>query len=352
VSSPGESGGSKKLQEMLSAATNGNRLALARLLSVVEQGGQAARDLDSLLASEQAKGEQAGGNSAKAKPSELLDPGVSVPASVPAVVGITGAPGAGKSTLTSALVGIARSESRTVAVVAVDPTSPLSGGAILGDRVRMQDHALDPGVFIRSMATRGHLGGLAVAVPQAIRLLESIGFDLILIETVGVGQVEVEIAGQADTTVVVVTPGWGDSIQANKAGLLEVADLFVVNKADRPGAREAQRDLERMLDLAPPERYRPEVLSVSATSGTGMAELWEALWRHRKWLVETGALGKRRMRRQVEEIERIALDEVRQLIHANARLLGELGSESVGVYEGARRLLDFLGLKEAPSQRL
>jgi LAO/AO transport system kinase len=339
-----------KLEEMLSAAAQGNRLALARLLSVVEQGGQAARDLDSLLASKQVKGTVAAARTAEqvkgtvAAASESLESS----SSVPAVVGITGAPGAGKSTLTSALIGIARSHSSTVAVVAIDPTSPLSGGAILGDRVRMQDHALDPGVFIRSMATRGHLGGLAVAVPQAIRLLESMGFDLILIETVGVGQVEVEIAGQADTTVVVVTPGWGDSIQANKAGLLEVADLFVVNKADRPGAQEAQRDLERMLDLAPPERYRPEVLSVSATNGTGMAELWEALWRHRKWLVETGMLGKRRIRRQAEEIERIAMDEVRRLIHANARLLGELSSDSIGVYEGARRLLQSLGLVEPP----
>src|SRR3954464_7684536 len=166
------------------------------------------------------------------------------------VIGLTGSPGVGKSTSTSALVAAYRKRGMRVGVLAVDPSSPFSGGAILGDRVRMQDHALDGGVFIRSMATRGHLGGLALATPQAIRVLDASGMPWVFVETVGVGQVEVEVAGAADTTLVVVNPGWGDAVQANKAGLLEIADIFVVNKADRPGVDEARRDLEHMLDLA------------------------------------------------------------------------------------------------------
>ena len=197
--------------------------ALARLLSLVERGGDEAREIGRLAA----------------------------PRSGDAyTVGITGAPGSGKSTLTSAIVGHVRSTDDAIAVLAIDPSSPFTGGAILGDRVRMQDHATDPGVFIRSMATRGHLGGLALATPEAVRLLDALGRRLILIETVGVGQVEVEVAGKADTTIVVVNPGWGDSVQANKAGLMEVADVFVINKADRAGADETRRDLEQMLDLS------------------------------------------------------------------------------------------------------
>src|SRR6185503_5424064 len=165
-------------------------------------------------------------------------------------VGITGAPGAGKSTLTDKLIARIRKEDVEVGVLAVDPTSPFTGGAILGDRVRMQDHATDDGVFIRSMATRGHLGGLALATPQAVRVLDAAGKPWVIIETVGVGQVEVEIAGAADTTVVVVTPGWGDGVQAAKAGLLEIADVFVVNKAERPGADTTVRDLRQMLELS------------------------------------------------------------------------------------------------------
>ena len=193
---------------LFDTARNGDRAALARLLSLIERGGDDARVVGRLAA-----------------------PG----AGDAYTVGLTGAPGSGKSTLTSALVGHLRADGEEVAVLAVDPSSPFTGGAILGDRVRMQDHATDPGVFIRSMATRGHLGGLALATPEAIRLLDATGHRLILIETVGVGQVEVEVAGKADTTVVVVNPGWGDSVQANKAGLMEVADVFVINKADRAG---------------------------------------------------------------------------------------------------------------------
>ena len=194
-----------------------------------------------------------------------------------------------------------------VAVLAVDPTSPFSGGAILGDRVRMGQHALDPTVFIRSMATRGHLGGLSLAVPDAIRLLGAAGLGVVIVETVGVGQMEVEIASASDTTVVVVTPGWGDSMQASKAGLLEVADVFVINKADRPGAREARRDLEQMLDLARPGAWRPEIIDTTATARAGVDELWLAVARHREHLVTSGQLAVRRTERVAQELRKVLL---------------------------------------------
>jgi LAO/AO transport system kinase len=192
-----------------------------------------------------------------------------------------------------------------VAVLAVDPTSPFSGGAILGDRVRMGQHALDPTVFIRSMATRGHLGGLSLAVPDAVRLFGAAGLGVIIIETVGVGQMEVEIASAADTTVVVVTPGWGDSMQANKAGLLEVADVFVVNKADRPGVREARRDLEQMLDLSRADAWRPEIVETTASAAEGIDALWAAVARHRTHLETTGLLATRRTDRLAQELRRV-----------------------------------------------
>ena len=188
-------------------------------------------------------------------------------------VGLTGAPGAGKSTLTSSIIGHLRKQDLEIAVLAIDPSSPFTGGAILGDRVRMQDHATDPGVFIRSMATRGHLGGLSLATPEAVRLLDAIGRKWILVETVGVGQVEVEVAGKADTTVVVVNPGWGDSVQANKAGLMEIADVFVINKADRKGVEETSRDLMQMLDLSdlPHDTWRPPIVPTVGIDRRGCA---------------------------------------------------------------------------------
>ena len=211
-------------------------------------------------------------------------------------VGLTGAPGAGKSTLTSATIGHMRSLGEEVAVLAIDPSSPFTGGAILGDRVRMQDHATDRGVFIRSMATRGHLGGLSLATPEAVRLLDALGRELVLIETVGVGQVEVEIAGKADTTVVVVNPGWGDSVQANKAGLMEIADVFVINKADRKGVEETRRDLEQMLELSDiaPDAWRPPIVSVVATEQKGVDQLWDTVLEHRQFISTNGELARRR----------------------------------------------------------
>ncbi|GAA1967895.1 methylmalonyl Co-A mutase-associated GTPase MeaB [Nocardioides panacihumi] len=229
------------------------------------------------------------------------------------VVGITGSPGVGKSTTTNALVAELRSGGRRVGVLAVDPSSPFSGGALLGDRVRMSDHATDRGVFIRSMASRGHLGGLAWTTPQALRVLDAAGFDVVVIETVGVGQSEVEIAALADTTVVLLAPGMGDGIQAAKAGILEIGDLYVINKADREGADAVRRDLRGMLALADRREgeWRPPILKTVAQTGTGLAEVVAAIDEHHDWLVRTGELARRRTRRAREEIEAIALDTLR-----------------------------------------
>jgi len=262
-------------------------------------------------------------------------------------VGITGAPGAGKSTLADRLIAIARASGQ-VGVLAIDPSSPFSGGAILGDRVRMQNHALDDGVFIRSMATRGQLGGLAVAVPDAVRVLSAAGFPMVLIETVGVGQQEVAVASAADTTVVVVNPGWGDSIQANKAGLMEIADLFVINKADRPGARDTRRDLEQMLDLTDLtdlDGWRPPVVETVASTGDGCDQLWDAVGQHRDYLTERGLLGERRRQRLEREFRQILVARVEQRIDSSqsgevlAEVTNALAAGDIDPYEAADRML-------------
>ncbi|MFE7193130.1 methylmalonyl Co-A mutase-associated GTPase MeaB [Kitasatospora sp. NPDC057595] len=243
-------------------------------------------------------------------------------------VGLTGSPGVGKSTSTSALVSAYRRLGKRVGVLAVDPSSPFSGGALLGDRVRMQDHATDPEVFIRSMATRGHLGGLSWAAPQALRVLDAAGCDVILVETVGVGQSEVEIAAQADTTVVLLAPGMGDGIQAAKAGILEIGDVFVVNKADRDGADATARELNHMLGLGEARDagdWRPPIVKTVAARGEGVDEVVEALEKHRAWLDEHGELAARRRRRAADEIEAIALAALRARIgdlHGDRQLAG------------------------------
>ena len=229
-------------------------------------------------------------------------------------VGLTGSPGVGKSTSTSALVSAYRRLGRRVGVLAVDPSSPFSGGALLGDRVRMQEHATDPEVFIRSMATRGHLGGLAWAAPQALRVLDGAGCDVILVETVGVGQSEVEVAAQADTAVVLLAPGMGDGIQAAKAGILEIGDVFVVNKADREGADATVRDIRHMISLGDrtePGLWRPPVVKTVAAEGKGIEEVLEAIDKHTAWMERTGTLRERRVRRAGDEIESIALQQLR-----------------------------------------
>ncbi|MEU8616889.1 methylmalonyl Co-A mutase-associated GTPase MeaB [Streptomyces sp. NPDC048623] len=233
------------------------------------------------------------------------------------VVGLTGSPGVGKSTSTSALVAAYRRAGKRVGVLAVDPSSPFSGGALLGDRVRMSEHASDPGVYIRSMATRGHLGGLAWSAPQAIRVLDAAGCDVILVETVGVGQSEVEIASQADTSVVLLAPGMGDGIQAAKAGILEIGDVYVVNKADRDGADATARELNHMLGLGEaraPGDWRPPIVKTVAARGEGVDEVVEALEKHRAWMEEHGVLAERRRARAAREVETIAVTALRERI--------------------------------------
>jgi len=263
---------------LVARAITGDRGAIAKLISMVESGGH-----DAALAG------------------AALYPHTGHAYTV----GMTGAPGAGKSSLTDALIGRIRNDGLEVGVLAIDPTSPFSGGAILGDRVRMQDHATDAGVYIRSMATRGHLGGLAIATPRAARVLDAAGKPWIIVETVGVGQVEVEIAGAADTTVVVVNPGWGDGVQANKAGLMEIADLFVVNKADRAGVAETVRDLEMMLDLSAHSDWRPKIIQTVATRGVGIDDLWDAIREHRAFQEAEGRLERRREARLRDELAAI-----------------------------------------------
>jgi LAO/AO transport system kinase len=266
-------------------------------------------------------------------------------------IGITGAPGAGKSTLTDQLISAARTEGHQIGVLAIDPTSPFTGGAILGDRVRMQGHALDDGVFIRSMATRGHLGGLALATPEAVRVLTAAGIALIFIETVGVGQVEVEVASAADTTVVVVNPGWGDAIQANKAGLLEIADIFVINKSDRPGANETRRDLDNMLDMnTTMGEWRPPIVATVGATGAGIDELWAAIGEHRNYLERSGEFEARRQRRLLDELSEVVMRRLERRIHdieggeAYDKIRKRVADRSVDPYTAADELLEKLGL--------
>ncbi len=305
----------------MAAARAGDRAALARLLSLIEQGGEPARAVGRLS-------HPHGG--------------------AVYTVGMTGAPGSGKSTLTSELITTIRRQSLEVAVLAIDPSSPFSGGAILGDRVRMQDHATDAGVFIRSMATRGHLGGLALAVPEAVRLLDALDREWVIIETVGVGQVEVEVAGEADTTVVVVNPGWGDSVQANKAGLMEIADIFLINKADRKGVEETRRDLEVMLELGELGEWRPPILTTVATKGEGIDGLWNAIGEHRRYAESSGLLERRRTQRLRVELREIVArrleDRARRLCAGTTwdELEADVEARRLDPWTAADRMLDGL----------
>jgi len=308
----------------VSSARAGDRSATARLISLVERGGAPAREVGRRTYSQ--------GSGAY-------------------TIGITGSPGAGKSTLTDHLIAIVRQRDEPIGVLAIDPSSPFTGGAILGDRVRMQRHALDEGVFIRSMATRGHLGGLALATPEAVRVLAASGISLVLIETVGVGQVEVEVAGAADTSVVVVNPGWGDAIQANKAGLLEIADIFAINKADRPGAAETRRDLDNMLDMTTSMgEWRPPIVSTIASRGEGTDSLWAEVEKHRAYLERSGELAERHRRRLIDELHEVLLRRVERQVQqleggeVYQHLKHAVLSGETDPYSAADELLDKLGL--------
>jgi LAO/AO transport system ATPase len=288
------------IAELVERARASDARAVARLISLVENDSPTLRDVASALA-------PYGGHAQ--------------------VVGLTGSPGVGKSTSTSALVTALRTEGKRVGVLAVDPSSPFSGGALLGDRVRMQDHATDDGVFIRSMASRGQLGGLSAAVPQALRVLDAAQCDVVLVETVGVGQAEVEIASLADTTMVLLAPGMGDGIQAAKAGILEIADIFIVNKADRDGADQVARDLRYMQSLggrhAEAGSWRPPIVKTVAARGEGVDDVVAAIEKHRVWMQGHGEFERRRQARAAAEIEAIALGQVRArfaAVHGSAAL--------------------------------
>ena len=289
---------------LVDRARDGDPRAVARLISLVEDASPRLREVSALLTPLTGRA---------------------------SVIGITGPPGVGKSTTTSALVAALRRTGRRVGVLAVDPSSPFSGGALLGDRVRMQEHSGDPGVYIRSMATRGHLGGLSWGTFQAIRVLDAAGCDVVVVETVGVGQSEVEVAGQADTTLVLLAPGMGDGIQAAKAGILEVGDVFVVNKADRDGAHQVVRELRGMLALSEraPHDWRPPILETVAVQAQGIDEVAAAVAAHGDWLDASGQRLQRRLRRVQDEIEAIAVASLR------ARFATVGGQTDLGVLAAA-----------------
>ncbi|MDQ3760231.1 MAG: methylmalonyl Co-A mutase-associated GTPase MeaB [Actinomycetota bacterium] len=309
-------------------ARQGQARAVARLISLVEDGATELRKVAAALAPYTGQAQ---------------------------IVGITGPPGVGKSTSISVLITALRSAGKKIGVLAIDPSSPFSGGALLGDRVRMQDHALDAGVFIRSMATRGHLGGIAWATPQALRVLDAAGCDVVLVETVGVGQSEVEVISLADTTVVLLAPGMGDGIQAAKAGILEVADVFVVNKADREGADQTVRDLKHMIALGRRDKegpsWRPPIVRMVAPNSEGVTDLVRAIEEHRQWMLGHGELDARRQRRAEAEIEAIALAALRVKlgdVRRGSLLLPGLAKRVVvgelDVYRAADELIAGLGV--------
>ncbi|GAA2292844.1 methylmalonyl Co-A mutase-associated GTPase MeaB [Glycomyces scopariae] len=304
------------LEDTVAAARKGDRRATARLLTVLENDTPAAPALAGLVKGGEAQ-----------------------------VVGITGSPGVGKSTLVSALIGAWRAQGLRVGVLAVDPSSPFSGGAILGDRVRMADHALDPGVYIRSIATRGHLGGLAATTGAGVRLLEGLGFDVVIVETVGVGQAEVEIASLADTTLLLLAPGMGDGIQAVKAGVVEIADVYVVNKADRPGADGTVRDLKAMMSLVrrEPGEWRQPVCTTVASEAKGVDELIAAIGKHHDWLAEDDRLADQRRRRASAEIRARVDAALRERFKVTEALAEAVASGETDVASAARSVLGDTG---------
>ncbi len=312
------------LSELVSGVLAGDRRAVARAISAVEDG---APELPELSA------------------------GIYPATGRASTIGLTGAPGVGKSTLAAELMGRARSDGLAVAVLAIDPTSPYTGGALLGDRVRMQEHATDPGVFIRSMATRGHLGGMALAAPEAVRILDAAGYQRVIVETVGVGQAEVDVAAATDTALVVLAPGLGDAVQMAKAGILEVADVFVVNKADREGAGEVVRELRQMLHLGAARAWEPPVISASALERTGVDELWDAIESHRGYLADTGGLEAKRRARLLQEVESLAAERFRLRAAAalalDPKLAEDLSARRIDPYRAASTIARAAGSPSA-----
>lgn len=300
----------------------GNRRALARAITIVEDGGPAACLLVRTL----------------------------FPLSGRAhLIGITGSPGVGKSTLVDALISQARQAELKVGVLAVDPTSPFTGGAILGDRIRMQDHTLDKNVFIRSMANRGHAGGTALATYDAVRMLEASGYDLVIIETVGVGQSELAIAQTADTTILVLMPGSGDEVQAIKSGIMEIADIFVVNKGDLPGANKTATEVLNSLELASSSSlWKPPVVVAIAETDTGVPEIWQHLQAHKEFLASSGQLKKRRKAKAQAELEELVAEIARNnlkasLEHSHVKdLLSKVLSHKVDPHSAAEGLIQEL----------
>jgi LAO/AO transport system kinase len=311
---------SRDIPALVDGARAGDPRAVARLISLIENADPALREVAAALAPHTGKAQ---------------------------VIGLTGSPGVGKSTTTNELVRALRAAGKRVGVLAVDPSSPFTGGAILGDRVRMQDHATDPGVYIRSMSSRGHLGGLASATPQAVRVLDGAGCDVVLVETVGVGQAEVEVASLADTVLVLLAPGMGDAIQAVKAGILEIADVFVVNKADRDGADATYSDIQGMIALG--ERgageWRPQVIRAVAARNEGIDDIIGAVDKHTSWLAEHDQLRVRREARAAAEVEAIALGTLRDRIGslrdgtALPALAARVASGDLDPYSAADELL-------------
>jgi len=317
--------------ELVERARSGEARAVARLISLVEDASPLLREVMAGLAPYTGNAQ---------------------------IVGVTGSPGVGKSTSTSALVTELRKSGKRVGVLAVDPSSPFSGGALLGDRIRMQDHALDKDVYIRSMASRGHLGGLSWSTPQALRVLDAAGCDVVLVETVGVGQSEVEIAGLADTTLVLLAPGMGDGVQAAKAGILEIGDVYVVNKADRDGAEQVRRELRTMISLAerPEGSWKPPIVLTVAQAGQGVDEVVQAIDEHRAWMESSGELERRRVRRARDEIEAIAVTALRARwgdVHGRTELdelAEQVAAGKSDPYRAADALLDsFTELDQATS---
>jgi LAO/AO transport system kinase len=306
------------IPDVVARARSGEPAAVARLISLVEDDSPQLPELSKAIA----------GFTGNAH-----------------VVGLTGAPGVGKSTSTSALVAELRRRGQRVAVLAIDPSSPFSGGALLGDRIRMSEHDTDPDVFIRSMASRGHLGGLAGAAPQALRVLDAAGCDVILVETVGVGQSEVEVASVADTTVVLLAPGMGDGIQAAKAGILEIGDVFVINKADRDGANTTRRDVRNMIGMRTADHdWTPPVVLTVATKGEGTAEVADAIAEHGDHLRTSGELTQRRVARAGREIEALALASVQRRFDQVGTGVQELAAKveagTLDPFAAAARLLN------------